>query len=41
MRRRSLARDLIGTLLMFLLLAALTFGIIMFDNLVLEAFKAH
>ena len=41
MRRRSLARDLLGTLLVFLLLVLFTFGIIMFDNLVLEAFKAH
>jgi hypothetical protein len=40
MRRRTLARDLMGTLLMFVLLVVVTFGFILGEK-ALEAFKSH
>jgi hypothetical protein len=40
MRRRTLARDLLGTLLMFAVLLVITFGFILGEK-ALEAFKSH
>jgi len=40
MRRRTLARDLLGTMLVFILLLAITFGFILGEK-ALEAFKSH
>jgi hypothetical protein len=40
MRRSSVGRDIVGTLLMFLLLALFVVGLIFGENY-LERFKAH
>lgn len=40
MRRRTLARDLMGTLMVFVLLVVITFGFILGEK-ALEAFKSH
>jgi hypothetical protein len=40
MRRRTFARDLMGTLAMFAILVAITFVIILGEK-ALEAFKSH
>jgi hypothetical protein len=40
MRRRTLMRDLMGTMLVFVLLLVITFGVIWGEKL-LEAFKSH
>jgi hypothetical protein len=40
MRRRTLARDLLGTLLMFAILVMITFGVILLEHW-LENFKSH
>jgi len=40
MRRRTFTRDLLGTLLMFVLLLVVTFGFILGEK-ALEAFKSH
>jgi hypothetical protein len=40
MRRRTLARDLLGTLMVFVILLVVTFGFILGEK-ALEAFKSH
>jgi len=40
MRRRTLARDVLGTLIVFVLLIIITFAFILGENL-LENFKSH
>ncbi|HXA28198.1 MAG TPA: hypothetical protein VN193_05565 [Candidatus Angelobacter sp.] len=40
MRRRTFARDLMGTLMVFVLLVVITFGFILGEK-ALEAFKSH
>jgi hypothetical protein len=40
MRRRTFARDLLGTLIVFVLLLVITFGFILGEK-ALEAFKSH
>ena len=40
MRRRTFARDLLGTLFFFVILVILTFGVIWGEKL-LENFKSH
>jgi hypothetical protein len=40
MRRRTLARDLLGTLVMFAILLVITFGFILGEHW-LENFKSH
>jgi hypothetical protein len=40
MRRRTLARDVLGTLIVFVLLVMITFAFIWGENL-LENFKSH
>jgi hypothetical protein len=40
MRRRTLARDLIGTVMVFVILLVITFGFILGEK-ALEAFKSH
>ena len=40
MRRSTFVRDLFGTLLMFVILLAITFGFILGEK-ALEAFKSH
>jgi hypothetical protein len=40
MRRSTFARDLMGTVLVFVILVAITFGFILGEK-ALEAFKSH
>jgi hypothetical protein len=41
MRRRTVTRDLVGTLLVFVALAVLVFGFLLADNWTWANFSAH